>query len=168
MACPRSLALNKLVKDNEMLSEVEVASVVAPLLQQLHALHALGEAHGNVSLATVTIRVIEPADGTIHLPDAGCCDEAAHRPCAACQQSAEGASAAADIWSVGVVAVFDSVLQCAAVCCSVLQCVAVCCTVLQRFAACCSVLRQTSGASAPSPCSFCWPARLTRVTKLQS
>jgi len=105
MACPRSLALNKLVKDNEMLSEVEVASVVAPLLQQLHALHALGQAHGNVSLATVTIRVIEPADGTIHLPDAGCCDEAAHRPCAACQQSAEGASAAADIWSVGVVAV---------------------------------------------------------------
>ena len=105
MACPRSLALNKLVKDNEMLSEVEVASVVAPLLQQLHALHALGQAHGNVSLATVTIRVIEPADGTIHLPDAGCCDEAAHRPCAACQQSAEGASAAADIWSVGILAV---------------------------------------------------------------
>eukprot|EP00277_Geminigera_cryophila_P020356 CAMPEP_0179491036 /NCGR_PEP_ID=MMETSP0799-20121207/65837_1 /TAXON_ID=46947 /ORGANISM="Geminigera cryophila, Strain CCMP2564" /LENGTH=336 /DNA_ID=CAMNT_0021307387 /DNA_START=214 /DNA_END=1224 /DNA_ORIENTATION=- len=105
MAGPRSLALNKLVKDNEMLSEVEVSSVVAPLLERLCALHAQGEAHGNVSLATVTICVIEPADGTIHLPDAGCCNEAAQRPCAMCQQSAEGASPAADIWSVGIIAV---------------------------------------------------------------
>lgn len=99
----RSLALNKLVKDNEMLSEIEVASVVAPLLERLKVLHAAGKAHGNVSLATVMIRVVEPADGTIHLPHPSCCNEAAHRPCAACQQTEES-STAADIWSVGVIA----------------------------------------------------------------
>ena len=100
---PRSLALSRLVKDNEMLSEMEVASVVAPLIERLRGLHAAGRAHGNVSLATVAIRVVEPADGTIHLPDPGCCDPAA-RPCRACQQTEEGATAAADVWSVGVIA----------------------------------------------------------------
>ena len=69
MASQRSLALNKLVQDNEMLSEVEVATVVAPLLERLRVLHHAGEAHGNVSLATVAIRVVEPADGTIYLLD---------------------------------------------------------------------------------------------------
>jgi hypothetical protein len=104
MSAERSLALVKLVKDHEMLSEVEVASVVAPLLDSLQALHATGRAHGNVSLATVTIRVVEPADGTIHLPDPGCCGEAAHRPCAGCQQTAEGPTPASDVWSVGLLA----------------------------------------------------------------
>ena len=55
---PRSLALSRLVKDNEMLSEMEVASVVAPLIERLRGLHAAGRAHGNVSLATVAIRVV--------------------------------------------------------------------------------------------------------------
>ena len=32
---PRTLALSRLVKDNEMLSEMEVASVVAPLIERL-------------------------------------------------------------------------------------------------------------------------------------
>ncbi len=104
MSTERSLALVKLVKDNEMLSEVEVASVVAPLLDSLQALHAAGRAHGNVSLATVTIRVVEPADGTIHLPDPVCCGDAAHRPCAGCQQAAEGPTPASDVWSVGLLA----------------------------------------------------------------
>lgn len=104
MSAERSLALVKLVKDNEMLSEVEVASVVAPLLESLRALHEGGRAHGNVSLATVTIRVVEPADGTIHLPDPECCGEAAHRPCAACQQTAAGPTPAGDVWSVGLLA----------------------------------------------------------------
>jgi hypothetical protein len=103
MAGERSLALNKLVKDKEMLSEVEVASVVAPLLERLSLLHSEGRSHGNVSLATVTIRVVEPTDGTIHLPDPGSCDPAM-RPCASCQQVEEGATPAADIWSVGVIA----------------------------------------------------------------
>jgi len=66
---------------------VEVSSVVAPMLEQLCALHAQGEAHGNVSLATMTIRVIEPADGTLHLPDAECCNEVAQRSCAMCQRA---------------------------------------------------------------------------------
>jgi len=98
----RSLPLNRLVKENEMLSEVEVASVVAPLLDRLSELHASGRTHGSVNLATVVIKVVGPADGTVHLPDPGSC--AAHRPCAACQQIAEGQTAAADIWSVGIIA----------------------------------------------------------------
>jgi serine/threonine protein kinase len=97
MGSERCLALVKLVKDNEMLSEIEVASVVVPLLERLRVLHASGRAHGNVSISTVTIRVVEPADGTIHLPDPEHC--AAHRPCVACQR--EGQTAASDIWSVG-------------------------------------------------------------------
>jgi serine/threonine protein kinase len=98
----RSLPIARLVKDNEMLSEVEVASVVAPLLERLSAMHARGQVHGNVSLATVVIKVVGPADGTVHLPDPECC--AAHRPCAACQQTTEGPTHASDIWSVGIIA----------------------------------------------------------------
>jgi len=36
--------------------------------------------------------------------------------------------------TVGASTVFESVVQCVAVCCSVLQCVAVCCNVLQKGA----------------------------------
>ena len=104
MASQRSLALNKLVQDNEMLSEVEVATVVAPLLERLRVLHHAGEAHGNVSLATVAIRVVEPADGTIYLLDPACCNEPSHRPCMGCQKMEEGATPAADVWSVGIIA----------------------------------------------------------------
>jgi hypothetical protein len=104
MASQRSLALNKLVQDNEMLSEVEVATVVAPLLERLQVLHRAGEAHGNVSLATVAIRVVEPADGTIYLLDPACCNEPSHRPCMGCQKMEEGATSAADVWSVGIIA----------------------------------------------------------------
>lgn len=97
MGSERCLALIKLVKDNEMLSEIEVASVVVPLLERLRSLHAAGRAHGNVSISTVTIRVAEPSDGTIHLLDPECCT--AHRSCAACQQVEH--SAASDVYSVG-------------------------------------------------------------------
>jgi serine/threonine protein kinase len=104
MASQRSLALNKLVHDNETLSEVEVATVVAPLLERLRVLHHAGEAHGNVSLATVAIRVVEPADGTIYLLDPACRNEPSHRPCMGCQKIDEGATSAADVWSVGIIA----------------------------------------------------------------
>jgi len=40
-----------------------------------------------------------------------------------------------------IVAVFCSVLQCAAVCCGVLWCVVVCCGVLWCVVVCCSVLQ---------------------------
>ena len=73
MAGPRSLALKKLF---------EVSSVVAPMLERLCTLHAQGEAHGNMSLATVTIRVIEPADGTLHLLSATTRRRNAPAPCA--------------------------------------------------------------------------------------
>ena len=48
-ASERCLALVKLVKDNEMLSEIEVASVVVEATSILRVLHAARRAHGNVS-----------------------------------------------------------------------------------------------------------------------
>ena len=85
-----------------------MASILLPLLKILDKLHAEGQAHGLVSLDTVVIQVAEATASSIHLKDMDmvhvfkrCNGEV---PCACCQQVEEGQTTAADIWSVGVIA----------------------------------------------------------------
>jgi len=92
------LPCTRLMEENRMLTEAEVASVIAPVLGRLSTMHARGQVHGNVSLATMAI----DADGGVRLLDPDLC--AVRAPCAACQQAAEGPTEAADVWDVGIVA----------------------------------------------------------------
>ena len=100
-----SFALASLLKHGGVLSEAEAAQVCRMLLESLGELHAQSQAHGNVTLDTVTIRIPgHNAILSVHLDDPDMptvfpgSREAAHRPPA----EDGGRDTADDIWSVGV------------------------------------------------------------------
>jgi serine/threonine protein kinase len=111
-----SLSLSELCADGEPFAHTEAAAVLAPVLRELAAVHRREHSHGNLSLATISIRVQQPAAGavlhTVHLaPSAGEAAQNAHQPlrCARCMppedKCVSGASSlAGDIWTVGVIA----------------------------------------------------------------
>jgi serine/threonine protein kinase len=105
----QELTLDKLAPERDALSEHEVAAVLAPLLERLRAGHAAGAAHGELTLTTVAIRIDEPTACFIHIYDTESWHTAAHRPAevASCAHTRNGAGSivqAADIWSIGVMA----------------------------------------------------------------
>jgi len=109
----QTLSLFELCAGAEPFSAAEVAAVLAPMLGHLavqHAQDAGGAGHGNLSLASVAIHVSEDHDGTVHLPPPLLAASAAtHVRCVSCmapEDTVSGQSTqAADIWSVGVIAV---------------------------------------------------------------
>ena len=109
----QTLSLFELCAGAEPFSAAEVAAVLAPMLGHLavqHAQDAGGAGHGNLSLASVAIHVSEDHDGTVHLPPPLLTASAAtHVRCVSCmapEDTVSGQSTqAADIWSVGVIAV---------------------------------------------------------------
>jgi hypothetical protein len=108
-----ALTLDMLAPEQEMLSETDVAAILAPLLSRVRAGHEAGEAHGEITLKTVAVHVFGGTECSIHLRDTESWCTAAHHPAAGVDCAPEKSwtarmhepgAKAADIWSIGVMA----------------------------------------------------------------
>jgi len=107
----QTLSLFELCADAEPFSATEVAAILAPIIRHLALQHARDAGgHGNLTLASLAIHVEKNHDSTVHVPPPLRADTAsAHVRCVSCmapEDTESGESAqAADIWSVGIIAV---------------------------------------------------------------
>ena len=108
-----ALTLDMLAPEQGMLSETDVAAILAPLLSRVRAGHEAGEAHGELTLKTVAVHVFGGAECSIHVRDTESWCTAAHHPAAGVDCAPETSwtarmhepgAKAADIWSIGVMA----------------------------------------------------------------